>query len=84
MPWILLLLAALFTAPLSAAALPGVPTANTDKTSASARQHPDADAAGGERRDHGAGERHADQPGIRRAALVSLLSTVAQYHRLTA
>ena len=35
MPWILLLLAALFTAPLSAAALPGVPTANADKTSAS-------------------------------------------------
>lgn len=32
MPWILLLLAALFTAPLSAATLPGVPTANTDKT----------------------------------------------------
>ncbi|OWG11079.1 hypothetical protein CWM82_13145, partial [Klebsiella pneumoniae] len=31
MPWILLLLAALFTAPLSAATLPGVPTANTDK-----------------------------------------------------
>jgi hypothetical protein len=29
------LLAALFTAPLSAAALPGVPTANADKTSAS-------------------------------------------------
>ena len=28
MPWILLLLAALFTAPLSAAALPGVPTEN--------------------------------------------------------
>ncbi len=35
MPWILLLLAALFTAPLSAATLPGVPTANTDKNSAS-------------------------------------------------
>ena len=35
MPWILLLLAALFTPPLSAAALPGVPTANADKTSAS-------------------------------------------------
>lgn len=35
MPWILLLLAALFTAPLSAAALPGVPTANADKASAS-------------------------------------------------
>ena len=35
MPWILLLLAALLTAPLSAAALPGVPTANADKTSAS-------------------------------------------------
>ncbi|MDU5051351.1 MAG: mechanosensitive channel protein, partial [Klebsiella variicola] len=40
MPWILLLLAALFTAPLSAAALPGVPTANADKTSAS---EPDAE-----------------------------------------
>lgn len=35
MPWILLLLAALFTAPLSAATLPGVPTPNTDKNSAS-------------------------------------------------
>ncbi len=35
MPWILLLLAALFTAPLSAATLPGVPTANADKNSAS-------------------------------------------------
>lgn len=119
MPWILLLLAALFTAPLSAATLPGVPTANTDKNSASepdveqkraayaaladvlandsarqelidqlrkaaARQHPDADATGGERRDHGTGERHPDKPGIWRTALITLFPAVAQYHRLTA
>lgn len=122
MPWILLLLAALFTAPLSAATLPGVPTANTDKNSASepdveqkraayaaladvlandsARQelidqlrkqpprrrpqHPDADATGGKRRDHGTGERHPDKPGIWRTALITLFPAVAQYHRLTA
>ncbi len=66
MPWILLLLAALFTAPLSAAALPGVPTANADKTSASepdVEQKRAAYAALADV-DHRAGERHADQPGI--------------------
>ncbi|HDH0724789.1 TPA: hypothetical protein PIP08_004896, partial [Klebsiella aerogenes] len=35
MPWILLLLAALWISPLSAASLPGIPAATTDKSTAS-------------------------------------------------
>lgn len=35
MPWILLLLATLFTAPLSAATLPGVPAASAEQPASS-------------------------------------------------
>ena len=123
MPWILLLLAALFTARFPPPPCPACRRLTPDKNSASepdveqkraayaaladvlandsARQElidqlrkaaatpppdstPDADATGGERRDHGTGERHPDKPGIWRTALITLFPAVAQYHRLTA
>ncbi len=121
MPWILLCSLHCLLPRFPAAALPGVPTANADKTSASEpmrnrKERPTPPLADVLANDSARQElidqlrkaaatpppdstptltppavkeprcwkRHADQPGIRRAALVSLLSTVAQYHRLTA